>query len=212
MHDLVVWLQQVLVSRLGPAGMVVAGFLIAVLDSSVLSVPEVNDIFVVTQSSALPGHAWMFVVATTAGSVLGCCALWLVGKRGGEPLLVRRFGAERVEQARAAFRRWDILALAVPALLPPPMPFKIFVFSAGVFGIPFRRFALTILAARGLRYSAWGLMGARYGRQALAHLKAFDAWFEHYDIVVLPVALALFLLGVLIVLRRRAGEPPPAIP
>jgi membrane protein YqaA with SNARE-associated domain len=190
--------------------MVVAGFLLAVLDSSFLSVPEVNDFFVVTQSSALPGKAWMFALATTLGSVLGCCALWAVGKRGGEPLLVRRFGSARVEQARSAFRRWDILALAVPALLPPPMPFKVFVFSAGVFGIPFRRFVLTIAAARGLRYGVWSVMGARYGGAALARLKALDGWFEHYDVVVIPVAIGLVLLAAFFLLRRRAGEPPPA--
>jgi membrane protein YqaA with SNARE-associated domain len=207
MHDFVVWLQHVLVSHLGTAGMVMAAFVIAVLDSSFLSVPEVNDFLVVTQSAALPARAWMFVVATTLGSIAGCSILWLIGKRGGEPLLVRRFGAARVEQARTAFHRWDILALAVPAVLPPPAPFKVFVFSAGVFGIPFRRFVLTIAIARGVRYCAWGLMGARYGRHALSYLKRLDHWFAHYDIVILPVVIALLLVAVLLVLRRRPGNP-----
>src|SRR5689334_19011060 len=125
MHSFVLWLQHVLLPSLGPVGI----FVVAFFDSSFLSIPEVNDVFVVTSAAALPHRAWIAVLLTTTGSVAGCSALWLIGKRGGEPLLVRKFGAVRVEQTRRAFRRWDLLALAVPAILPPPMPFKVFVFS-----------------------------------------------------------------------------------
>src|SRR5688572_26899318 len=138
MHGFVLWLQEVLVPLLGPAGMAIVAF----FDSSFLSIPEVNDIFVVTSSAAEPGRAWLFVAATTLGSVSGCSALWLVGKRGGEPLLLRKFGEEKVGRTRRAFHRWDVFAVAVPALLPPPIPFKMFVFSAGVFGMSFRRFLI----------------------------------------------------------------------
>jgi membrane protein YqaA with SNARE-associated domain len=206
MHDFVLWMQRALIPLLGPPGM----FVVAFFDSSFLSIPEVNDIFVVTEASARPGGVWAYVLATTLGSVAGCSALWWVGKRGGEPLLVRRFGPERVEQTRRAFRRWDLLALAVPALLPPPMPFKIFVFSSGVFGVPFRRFVLAIAFARGARYTTWAILGAAYGPRAIAYLKAFDAWFARYDLVILPVVVALFLVGVFVALRRRPASAPPA--
>jgi membrane protein YqaA with SNARE-associated domain len=210
MHELVLWMQQKLIPFLGPWGIVAIAF----FDSSFLSLPEVNDIFLVTESAARPGTAWLYVIATTVGSVLGCSALWLVGKRGGEPLLVRRFGSERVEQTRRAFRRWDILALAVPALLPPPMPFKIFVFSSGVFGVPYRRFVLTIAAARGARYAAWGILGMLFGPQALGMLRAFDTWFDRHDEVIVPVAALTLVLIVLIAIQRRRRaerrEPPSA--
>ena len=211
MHELVLWMQEKLIPFLGPWGIV----LIAFFDSSFLSLPEVNDIFLITESSARPATAWMYVIATTVGSVLGCSALWLVGKRGGEPLLVRRFGKERVEQTRRAFRRWDILALAVPALLPPPTPFKIFVFSAGVFGVPYRRFVVAIAAARGSRYAIWGIIGMLYGPQAIGMLRAFDTWFERHDDIILPVAALSLVLIVLIAIQRRRwaerrAERPPA--
>jgi membrane protein YqaA with SNARE-associated domain len=199
MHELVLWMQEKLLPFLGPWGIVVIAF----FDSSFLSLPEVNDIFLVTESSARPGTAWMYVIATTVGSVLGCSALWFAGKRGGEPLLVRRFGAERVEQTRQAFRRWDILALAMPALLPPPMPFKIFVFSAGVFGVPYKRFVVAIAAARGTRYAAWGVLGMLYGRTAIGMLLAFDTWFDRHDEIIVPVAALSLVLIVLIAIQRR---------
>jgi membrane protein YqaA with SNARE-associated domain len=204
MHDFVLWMQEKLIPFLGPPGM----FLVALLDSSALSLPEVNDIFLVTESSARPHSAWMYILATTLGSVTGCSLLWLVGKRGGEPLLVRRFGAVRVEQTRRAFRRWDLLALAVPALMPPPMPFKMFVFSAGVFGVPYRRFVFAIAAARGARYTMWGILGAFYGDDALRLLKTFDRWFDAHAPVIIAVFVIFLLLAALVVLRRR----PPAEP
>ena len=202
MHDFVLWMQRALIPTLGPFGM----FVVAFFDSSFLSIPEINDIFVVTEASVRPRGVWAYVLATTLGSVAGCSALWWIGKRGGEPLLVKRFGAERVEDMRRTFHRWDLLALAVPALLPPPMPFKIFVFSSGVFGVPFRRFVVTLLAARGARYSTWAVLGTVYGPAALGYLKAFDRWFAAYDAVIIPLAVAAVLAIVLVVLRRK----PPA--
>jgi membrane protein YqaA with SNARE-associated domain len=208
MHGIVVWLQTVLIPTLGPFGL----FVVAFFDSSFLSVPEVNDVLVVTSSAATPATAWMYVLAATLGSLAGCSALWYLGRRGGEAFLVRRFGRDRVDQTRSTFKKWDILALAIPAMLPPPMPFKIFVLSSGVFGVPFRRFAATLIFARGLRYTFWGVMGATYGEEALALLKRFDAWFAANAIVIGAVVAALVLSGLAVYYVRRKVVRPPAGP
>lgn len=208
MSDILVWIQTVLVPTLGPFGL----FVVAFFDSSFLSVPEINDVLVVSSAAASPGTAWMYVGAATFGSLAGCSALWYIGRRGGEAFLVRRFGRERVDQTRAAFKKWDILALALPAMLPPPVPFKIFVLSSGVFGIPYRRMAITLIVARGLRYVFWGVMGALYGDEALALLKRFDLWFDERGGVILLVVAAVVVVGAALyyVLRkpaRPAGTP-----
>jgi membrane protein YqaA with SNARE-associated domain len=202
MHKAILWVQGVLVPLLGPPGV----FLVAFLDSSFLSLPEINDILVVTAAAGRPRMVWLHVLMATLGSVAGCSALWLVGRKGGEPLLVRRFGAERVERTRRAFARWDIFALAVPSMLPPPMPFKVFVLSSGVFGIPYRRLVVTLLVARGLRYTFWAVMGVLYGEQALGYLKEFDAWFRDRAPFLAVAALATLLaaLGVWASRRLRA--------
>lgn len=199
MHRIVLWIQETVLPALGPAGMAVIAF----FDSSFLSIPEVNDILVVTSSAAHPGRAWLYVLMTTAGSVAGCLALREVGRRGGEALLVRKFGRERLEQTRARFKRWDILCLAVPSMLPPPMPFKIFVLSAGVFGLPLRRFIVTIGVARGIRYSFWGFMGAVYGERGLELLRAFDRWFLDRADWFLAGALVVLIALLVWTLRRR---------
>lgn len=205
MHRFVLWVQGVLVPLLGPPGF----FVVAFLDSSFLSIPEINDLLVVTSSAAHPGMAWLYVSMTTLGSLAGCLVLWVLGRRGGEAFLERRFGTDRVVQTRAAFERWDILALAIPAILPPPMPFKIFVLSAGVFGFPLRRFVMTLVVARGLRYTFWAAMGIVYGEEAVERLRAVDGWFAERLPVILVLAgvVSLTALGIYRV-RRRA--PPDA--
>ena len=208
MHGIVVWIQTVLIPTLGPLGL----FVVAFFDSSFLSVPEINDVLVVTSSAAHPATAWMYALAATLGSLAGCSALWYVGRRGGEAFLVRKFGRDRVDQTRAHFKKWDILALAIPAMLPPPMPFKVFVLSSGVFGVPYRRFAMTLIVARGLRYAFWAVMGVTYGDEALALLKRFDAWFAANALVILAVLALAALGGVLVYYARRKAVQPPGGP
>ena len=198
-------MQTVLVPLLGSPGM----FLVAFCDSSFLSLPEINDILIVTSAAADPSSVWLSVIMTTLGSLAGCTVLWELGRRGGETFLVKRFGRPRVDQVRATFQRYDILALAIPALLPPPMPFKIFVLSAGVFGYPYRRFFLTLLVARGIRYASWGIVGAVYGDEALVVLQRFDHWFEAHAGVVLGVMAGLCLLLAVLLHRWHKSHPPP---
>jgi membrane protein YqaA with SNARE-associated domain len=199
MHKVVSWLQGVLVPWLGPPGVFVAAF----LDSSFLSLPEINDLLVVTAAATRPSSAWLFVLMATLGSVAGCVVLWWLARRGGESLLVRRFGAERVARTRAAFERYELLALAVPAMLPPPMPFKVFVLSAGVFGVSLRRFALTILVARGLRYVFWAVFGAYYGDAALAAFRKVERWCSERATVLIFLATAALLAWLAVAAWRR---------
>jgi len=208
MHKAVVWIQSVLIPFLGPLGF----FLTAFVDSSFLTIPEVNDFLVVTSSAARPGLAWLYVAAVTLGSVAGSLALREIGRRGGEPRLEKRFGKERVAAVREQFERFGVLTLAIPAILPPPMPFKMFVLSAGVFGFPLKRFVITLFLARGLRYSAWSALAVLYGGDALELLKTIDAWFaDRLGALVIVVACLLFAAFVAFTLRRRGRSEVPEL-
>ena len=199
MHKLFVWVQEVLIPFLGAPGMFIAAF----LDSSFLSIPEINDFLMVTSCAAHPRRAPIYVAMTTLGSLAGCSVLWWLGKRGGEGFLVRRFGPARVEQTRERFKKLDVLALAIPSALPPPMPFKIFVLSAGVFGIPYRRLALTLIVARGLRYIFWGTLGIVYGDEALALLRGVDQWFgQRWPLILTLAAACVVALAAVYAIRK----------
>ncbi len=210
MARLLTWIQTALIPAMGPGGL----FLVAFLDSSLLSLPEVNDLLVVAGSAAQPRQAWLFVLLSTLGSLAGCLVLWHLGKRGGEGLLARRFGQARMERTRAAYARWKFWGLALPALLPPPVPLKVFVFAAGAFGMSGLRLSVTITLARGLRYALWATLGVLYGGSAVAMLGRFDRWFAQHTQIVLLASLGLLLLALAIrLLRRRGregGEPLPS--
>jgi membrane protein YqaA with SNARE-associated domain len=199
MSRLVEWVHAVLLPTLGPVGL----FLVALVDSSFLTIPEVNDFLVISAALGNPATVWVFVLMAALGSVAGCALLWRIGKVGGEALLVRKFGPEWAGRAQRAYSRWGILALAVPAILPPPMPFKVFVLAAGVFGFPFVRFALTLLLARSARYTFWGTMGIVYGDEARRVLETIDAWGTEHLPLAIGLLAGVILAAILLARRRR---------
>ena len=169
--------------------------LIGALDSSLLSLPEVNDYLVVARCYTHPRAVFFFPMFAAIGSVIGCLLLYTILSRGGRAVLHRRFRLEHVERVERAYARFGILALAVPALLPPPMPFKIFVATAGALQFPRRRFLLTILLARSLRYYVEGTLAVFYGERVLQFSKDNGLIIISIVAGLLLVALAVYLLS-----------------
>ena len=130
MRRLLAWIQGFAESLGGP-GL----FIIAYLDSSFLSFPQVCDALIVLLTVRHPERMLFYALVTTLGSVAGCYSLYLVGRKGGEAFLRKRFHERHVDRALGVFRRHGILSVLVPSLMPPPMPFKIFVLAAGVSGM-----------------------------------------------------------------------------
>ena len=128
------------------------------------------------------------------GSVLGCLLLYTILQRGGLALLHRRFNVERIQKVERAYARFGILALAVPALLPPPLPFKIFVATAGALQFSRRRFLLTILIARSVRYYTEGLLAVSYGERVLRFLRDNGLLIISVVAGLCVIALAVYLL------------------
>jgi len=168
-------------------------FIIAFLDSSFLSFPEVPDGLVVSTVLAHPHWMVYYAGLATIGSVLGCLALYFFFRKGGEALVRRRFNGPMLDRATRLSRRYGVLALLVPSLLPPPAPFKIFVVLAGVSGMPAVPFALTIALGRGIRYFGIGLLTVWYGDQATAFLTANGKVIAYWLVgAVLVAALVAF--------------------
>jgi membrane protein DedA with SNARE-associated domain len=187
LHDLLVWIQDVAVPKLGWFGM----FLVAVADSSFVSLPEVSDLLIVTAAAKEPGIAWEFVLATALGSLVGCLLLYEVGRRGGERLATRFVSAQKLRKAEMLLGRYGAFAIAIPALAPPPMPFKGFVLAAGIFAMPRAQFMATVFFARSLRYVAWALLGAAYGDEAIFWVKDLDVWVKNHLVIVAGVFVLL---------------------
>src|ERR1044072_885034 len=149
-----------------------AMILIGALDSSLLSLPEINDYLVVARCYSDPKSVFYFPLFAAAGSVIGCTVLYTIMRRGGQAVMRRRFSAENIAKVERAYARFGFLALAVPAILSPPMPFKIFVATAGALEYPRWRFMLTVMIARSVRYIVEGTLAVFYGEQVIVFMRA----------------------------------------
>jgi membrane protein YqaA with SNARE-associated domain len=176
-----------------------AMIVIGALDSSLLSLPEINDYLVVGRCFKQPSAAFYFPLFAALGSVIGCLALYTIMRRGGQALLRRRFSRENIERAERAYARYGFLAIAIPALLPPPMPFKIFVATAGTLEYPRWKFVVTVMIARSFRYYVEGILAVYYGRRVLTFLR-------DNGIAIISVGTALGLVALLIYLSSGRGR------
>lgn len=173
-------------------------FIIAALDSSFLSFPQVNDVLVMLLSAKYPERMLYYAGMTTAGSLLGCYALFAVARRGGEVFMRKRLKGAHVDRAIRLYQRFGILALVVPALLPPPVPFKVFVVLAGAANVATWRFVVAIVIGRGIRYFGQGYLAVLYGEQALGYMQA------HGTEIGIGLAVLALAAGLgLVMLRRR---------
>ena len=195
MSRIVSWLEA-FTSSLGGPGL----FLVAFLDSSFLSLPEINDVLVVLMVTRNEELMPYYAAMATLGSITGCLVLYVLGRKGGEAILQKRFSGPRVEKAMGLFRRFGVLAIIVPALLPPPAPFKVFVLLSGVTRVPWPRFCGAVAVGRGVRYFGEGLLAVRYGDEAVELLRA------NGPLVSLVLAVVVLLgVGTYVLMRRATA-------
>jgi membrane protein YqaA with SNARE-associated domain len=172
-------------------------FIIAFLDSSFLSFPQVNDLLVVSMVVQHPYWMPYYAAMATAGSVAGCLAIYYVARKGGDALVRRRFKGGLLERAHGLVERYGVLTLLVPAILPPPAPFKVFVLLAGASRMRVVPFVAAIAAGRGIRYFGIGLLTVWYGQRAMTFLE------ENGRLAALAIAGAIVVLGVVYLLWKR---------
>ncbi len=175
-------------------------FLIALMDAAFIPMPGGPDVVVISLSIYKPALMPLYVFAAMAGSTIGSLLLYFVGRRGGEAVL-RKFSAEKRAKVQRALDQYDIWAMLVAAVMPPPFPFKIFVLSAGAFKMKLWRFVLAMILGRGFRFILEGYLAVRYGEQATEILKQNGAK------IGLGIAAAIIIICVVkILLNRRQPE------
>src|SRR5581483_8078800 len=191
------WLQH-FVAVMGGGGIL----LVAFLDSSVLSFPFITDALVMQLCMRRPGLLLYYAAMATLGSLLGCIWIYWLAKKGGEAYFHRHGG-----RAALKAKRWvddhAFLSIFIPAILPPPMQFKIFVLAEGVFQVPLRTFVAALVLGRGLRYVAEGFFAVKYGQ------RAFDFLIAHalgFIVGVVALLIVLYLANRLIMNSEPAAE------
>jgi len=175
-----------------------AMIIIGALDSSLLSLPEINDYLVVGRCFKYPTAAFYFPLFAATGSVIGCFILYTIVRRGGQAVLRKRFPLQSIKRVEHAYERFGFLAIGIPAILPPPLPFKIFVATAGALEYPRWKFLLTVMIARSFRYYLEGILAVYYGRRVLLFIK-------DNGLVIVSMVGTVILIGLIIyfVIRQR---------
>ena len=131
----------------------------------------------------------LYALMATAGSSLGCLILYLISRRAGARAL-NRFSERKQQRVKHLIERYDMIAVLVATLLPPPFPFKLFVVTAGVFRFSLLRFMLAIIAGRAFRFLLEGFFAVRYGAEAKQILARYYPWIG----IGLVAAIILFVI------------------
>ncbi len=176
-------------------------FVIAFADSALLGMPV--DAIVAAYVYQDRKRLLFYVVMASLGSALGSIPLYLIGYAGGEAVLRKRISEERFLRIHRSFERHEFWALMFPGMLPPPMPFKIFVLGAAVFEMRFRDFLAAIFAGRFVRFLTLSLLVLWFGPQIVG---LTGALFRRHIYWVLGVVVA----GVMIWLFSRRERRRPA--
>jgi len=181
-------------------------FVIAFADSALLGMPV--DFIVATYVYQDRKRMLLYVVMASLGSALGSVPLYVIGYLGGEKVLRKRISEERFLKIHQSFERNEFWALMLPATLPPPMPFKVFVLGAAVFEMRFRDFLIAIFAGRFVRFFILSVLVLWFGPQIIGH---FGGIFKHHWMLlsgaILEVGLILWLLARTRRSKKNAAPP-----
>jgi membrane protein YqaA with SNARE-associated domain len=170
----------------GPWGIL----LLAVLDSAGIPVIEGVDFLVVMISARHPHTGYLSALLAIAGSVIGSLVLFYLGRKGGEVYLNEKTQSAWAKRFRHWFHHYGGLTVFIPALVPIPLPLKVFVISAGALGMKRRHFVAIMLAARIPRYLGLAYLGTQLGARPVEYLKQHVWGLVGFSVVVFLVLLA----------------------
>ncbi|HMD06034.1 MAG TPA: VTT domain-containing protein [Candidatus Acidoferrum sp.] len=152
--------------HLGALGLIPLGL----IDSSIIPLPGSMDVLTIILAARSPELWFYYAVMATLGSVLGGVVTYRLARKGGEKSLEKRLSAKSMKRVIKLFERWGFAAIAIPALLPPPMPLVPFLLAAGAMHYSVKKFLAAMALGRIVRYMILAYLSARYGRKMLPFL------------------------------------------
>jgi membrane protein YqaA with SNARE-associated domain len=166
--------------------------IVGALDSSLLTLPEVNDYITIARVANNPNEVYYFPLFPAVGSLIGCLVLYRIARRG-EQYVSNKFHPRHLNRVKALYRKWGVFALVIPAILPPPMPFKIFVATAGALNYPVLRFSTVIMIARTIRYYFWGVLAYFFQEEVRLMIDWLGKNLIEILVLLLIIGLVIFL-------------------
>jgi membrane protein YqaA with SNARE-associated domain len=181
---------------------------LALIDSSTIPVPI--DALLIDYVANDHKRFLVYCFMAALGSAVGSMLPYYLGRAGGELFLLKRINRQRYEQMRDRFEKQEFLAIMVPAMMPPPMPVKLFEFAAGVFEMKPLWFFSAILVGKFVRFLIWAIITITYGPAILGTIMRTIHAHRHYVLWVSGIVLVLLLVYVMRkVFDRRRGTTLP---
>ena len=177
---------------------------VAILDSS--SIPVPMDLIVAGYAWSNPHRFYLYVLAAAIGSAIGGLVPYWLGRAGGEIFLMKRIDRTRYERMRDRFEKQEFLALMIPSMMPPPTPWKLFVFAAGVFEMRIVSFMLAVFAGRVVRFTVLSLLTIRYGPRIVHDLTILMQ--QHLIMLLVALGVIFVVLAVLAVCKGMSKRIP----
>jgi membrane protein YqaA with SNARE-associated domain len=197
----------VLLAVLKPLGVWGIGGL-AIIDSAAIPVPI--DAILIEYVANDHRRFLLYCFMAALGSAIGSLLPYYLGRAGGELFLLKRINRQRYEQLRDRFERQEFLGIMIPAMMPPPMPVKLFEIAAGVFEMKPAWFFSAMFVGKFLRFLIWAIITITYGPKILHTMVA--AMHEHLGYVlgaagILVVMLMVYVMRKVFDRRRGASLP-----
>jgi membrane protein YqaA with SNARE-associated domain len=188
-HNLMVWFL-----HLGGIGLIPLGL----LDNSVVPLPGSMDVATILLAARDKSLWFYYAAMATIGSVIGGYLTYRLARKGGKEALGKRFPKQKVQMVLKTFQRWGFAAIAVPALLPPPVPIVPFLIAAGAMQYSRAKFLLALATGRLLRYAILAFLAATYGRQIISLFSR-----HAYTVLFVAIGVGVATVIAILLLRRR---------
>lgn len=177
--------------------------LIAIVDTS--SIPVPMDPLVALYVFKDQSHFWLYCLMASAGSAIGGLVPYGLGRAGGEIFLLKRIDRKKFEKMRERFEKQEFLAVMVPSMLPPPTPWKAFVFAAGVFEMRVIPFMLAVFTGRMIRWLVLSFLVMKLGPSAVPLIEQTVS--QHLALFLTGLVLIFVAIGLWMIIKRRRSEP-----
>ena len=183
---------------------------LAFIDSGLFPLPTTMDGVVIGYVASDHRKFVLYCLMAALASAVGSLIPYYVGRAGGELFLLKRINRERYEKLRDRFENQEFMAIMFPAMMPPPMPIKLFEFAAGVFEMRPLLFATAIFAGKLVQFLVCAIITVRYGPEIAQTWR--HAVHEHFNIVLVLIAgggvlVAVFILRKLFDRKRGTRFP-----
>jgi len=177
--------------------------ILSFLDSSFVPMPQIIDMVVIALSLSNPHLMIFYALAAVVGSSLGITIVYSLGKKSGEVLLSKKLSKARMERVQNVLLKYDILVIMIAGVIPPPFPYKVFIFSVGALQFVFPKFILAVILSRSIRFYFEGVMAVLYGDFIIAFIRERS---QLAALIFLVLVLAGFFIYKAVVDRLNKEE------